>query len=570
MIRFLLNIILFPFRVLGFLYYQVATPFRKGDHVYIEIPTRFSESRKTALLELLAGREQVNYLYAFFLRDLLAILENPFIKKVSFNFGQIEFGYGELEEIIQIIQKMNQRGIQTAGFALTGDLKTLLLLSYMKERYTGINSEFHPILPSSEVFFFKGLLKKIGIEIESFASGRQKALGEAFTREKFSPEARANLESLLNSLREILLTQLNKNFPCNWLEILTPILSAEKLLQIGFFHGILNEGEFQENLAYNNYKKPSEQEKKEKDYTPMTLSSVIFFANKKRFRFFKKKKTTIAIVALRGEIYEGKKEEKELKEGSIHAYPIIYLIRELRQDPNIKAIILEIDSPGGSAFASNLIYQEIKKTNSEKKVYAYLRNVAASGGYFIACGCEKIYSHPSCITGSIGTIILKPELSGLYKKLGITKERIGFYPKRDLLSEYGKLSKESRAFIKNEIERVKNIFYDVVCENRKFSEKEMEKKGGGRVFSGKQGFELQLIDSLDGLLALLEKVEEEIGEGELSWEYIVPVFSFRSMFKDWNSFVSLQKHPIQQVLPKFPKIETLYYSGFGFNIRSIL
>lgn len=567
MLRLLLNLILLPLRILGLFYYQILAPFRKGDHAFIEVPSRFSESRKSAILELISGREQGNIFYPFFLKHLLSILENPFIKRVSFNLGRIEFGYGELEEILRIIQKMNQKGIQTCGFALTGDLKTLFFLSYMKERYTSINSEFYPILPSAEVFFFKGLLKKLGVEVESFASGKHKSLGETFTRESFSPEARTNLESLLKSVKETLLTKLNENFPCNWEEVLTPILSGEKLLQIGFFKEVLDEEDFRENLAYKDYKKPQESKKKE-DFTPISYSSILFFANKKRFKLLKKKKSTIAIVALHGEILEGRKEEQELKEGSIHAYPVINMLRELRQDSNIKAVVLEIDSPGGSAFASNLIYQEIKKLSMEKKVYAYMRNISASGGYFLACGCHKIYSHPLCITGSIGTVMLKPELSGLYKKLGITKERIGFYPKRDLLSESGKLSKETRDFLKHEIERVKNIFYSIVCENRKFSLKEMEIKGGGRVFSGRQGLELGLLDSLEGFLFLLQKIEEEIGEGELGWEYIMPVFSIRSLFRDWNFWK--YKNPLQQVMSQFSRVESLYYSGFGFSIRSIL
>lgn len=566
MIRFLLNLIFFPFKILGFLYYQISTPFRKGDHVFIEVPSRFAESRKTAFLELISGKEPT-YLYAIFLKDLLEILENPYIKKVSFNVGNIAFGYGELEEILRLVERMNQKGIQTSGFAFTGDLKTLLFLSYMKERYTALHSEFHPILPSSEIFFFKGLLKKLGVEVESFASGKQKSFGEVFTREKFSPEARKNLEELFRSLKAILLTRLKQNFSYDWEKILTPILSGDTLLEIGFFHGILHEEEFQENLAYADYKRPQKEEEKKEDYKPISLSSVNFFARKKRFRFFSKKLPAVVILSLQGEILEGKKEEKELKEGSIHAYPVIHTLRELRKDSDVKVIILEIDSPGGSAFASALIYQEIKKLSAEKKVYAYMRNISASGGYFLACGCEKIYTHPLCITGSIGTVILKPELSGLYKKLGITKERVEFYPKRDLLSEYGKLSQESREFILKEIERVKNIFYDVVRENRKFSSEEMEFRGGGKVFTGQKGLELGLADSVDGLVPLLEKIQEELGMGELRWEYIVPVFSFKSLFKNWSSWAGWSKSPLSEILNRISKVETLYYSGFGFYLR---
>jgi protease-4 len=162
----------------------------------------------------------------------------------------------------------------------------------------------------------------------------------------------------------------------------------------------------------------------------------------------------------------GNKSEEDLKEGNIHAYPVIELLRSWTERDEIKVIIFEIDSGGGSAFASELIYREIKKLKVNKKIYAYFQNISASGGYYIGCAADEIISSPYCITGSIGTVLVRPNLKGLYDKLELSKDRIEFYPGREIFSEYGKLTSYSKNFLNEEIERVKNQFYNVVCLSR--------------------------------------------------------------------------------------------------------
>lgn len=567
--RYFWNLILFPFRAIHYLYYSVLAPFKKGDHVYIELPGYFLESRKTPMLEFLSGRDS-SPLFIHVIQDLRRIAKAGYIKKVSFNVNQIHYGFAELEELCLQVQELRESGIRTVGFSQAGDLKTLYFLSCLDERYCAENSEFHVLLPSVESFFFKGALKKAGIEVENFASGKYKSFAEMFTRESYSKEARENVIHLIRSIKNQILSKIKEKTNLD-LHDSIPILTGKTLLERSFFKGFLEEEDFYENRMYEDYKKPPEKEtEKEPDYKPTSLSSIYFIQRKKKYKFFKKKSNRIAIVSMKGEIVEGKREEYDLKEGSIHAYPIIGLLKELRKDDSIKGVVLDIDSPGGSAYASDLIYKEILRLKSSKKVYAYMKNVSASGGYYLSVACEKIYTNPYCITGSIGTVMIRPDFSGLYKKLGITKDRIEFYPTREIFSEFGKLTRESKKFLTEEIDRVKNIFYDVVCTGRNLSRDELEERGGGRVFSGQDSFQWRLSDSTSGFVKTILDLQKELGYSEMSWDYIVPTYSVRTMMKNWKSLVQISENPIDFVLDNLPRRGMEYRSDLGKIVSKIL
>jgi protease-4 len=207
---------------------------------------------------------------------------------------------------------------------------------------------------------------------------------------------------------------------------------------------------------------------------------------------------------------------------------------KLKDDSGVAGVVLEIDSGGGGAYASEMIYKEIKKLNEKKPVYAYFQNTAASGGYYISCATSGVYSSPYCLTGSIGTVMLRPDFLGLYKKLGIKKDRVGFYPKRDILSEYGKLSKESVDYLKHEIHRVKDQFYSRVADSRKLDVKDIEKVGGGRVFTGEEFFAKNMVDGNQGMLDVVKILKAKCGLDKVLLDYRAPQYGLRSFFKEFS------------------------------------
>lgn len=562
--HFILNILFLPLRLIQYLYYILWVPFRSGKAIYIKIPKKFSNYKKTSLVELITGKDSSPLLLDF-LYDLELVSKSKRIDKVFFTAGEMDFGLAELSNICSAIEKIKANGIKTIGFAEEGGLKTLYLLSYMEERYSTQSSEFMVLLPALESFFFGGFLKKIGIEVEGFASGPYKSLAEQFNRTGFSKPAKENIQSLLSSIRKQIAEVFLKNASLKEEDLYTPIIPATNLKEIGFLQGFIDGEDFEKNYYYKNFTG----ETTDLDSKPGSISHVHFFENKKNFSLFPEKLTKIIVLPLKGNISMGK-EEEEFKSDAINAYPVIAALREIAEDSKIKGLILEIDSGGGSAFASELIYKEILKLKKKNiQIVAYQQNVSASGGYYIACACDKIVSNPYCITGSIGTVMVRPDLKKLYTKLGITKERIEFYPLRDIFSEYGKVSPESKKYLKSEIDRVNHQFYDRVIASRKISEEELTKLAEGRVFSGKDFFDYKMADSNGTLMETISFLKETINKKRIEIIYEPGVYSIRSMVKEFRFGLSILTDPLKILNDAIYNSENYFKSSIGEMIAGI-
>ncbi|MCB1142098.1 MAG: S49 family peptidase [Leptospiraceae bacterium] len=536
--RKILTLLAIPFRLFPYIFYKLLTYKRNPEFLFFKIPSVFENSKKSPLLELFSGGNQQDFLS--FLQFLNKLLEIKSLRIVAFTVDEIQFGFSELYEISEILNKLKENGVRLKGFSPYGDLKTLYLLSQADERFCIESSEFQFVLPSAEPFFFGKFLKDWGIEVESYQSGKFKSFAEPFKNEKFSKEARQNLSELIVSLRNRILSGMHGSEKWKWEDIHSPILHADEMKEGGFFHDFSDESEFEKYFMYDKLEEKSGQFKKSKIYKLATISK---YLKRTKYSLLPVRKSRITILPLKGNIVMGKKSEQERNEGSISAYSTLNLLAELKKEDDRKIIILEIDSGGGSAFASELIYRELKNIGKDKKIYAYFQNISASGGYYISCAAGKIFSNPFCITGSIGTIMIRPNLRGLYEKFGIKKERIEFYPLRDILSEYGKISPQSKAFLQSEIERNKMQFYKRVMDNRKIDIQDLEKSAGGRVFLAEKFEEMGMLDGTGSFYTFLNSILKENDIDSYRIDYLMPVYTLRSMLKNWNSVLGYLKNP---------------------------
>lgn len=542
MITTILSILLLPFRLLKSVYFVLFTPFQKGDHILIRIPESFASYQKTSLVEWVTGKDS-EILLIDFLNDLELISKSNRIKKVSFYIpSEPEFGMAELSNVTSQIEKIKAKGIETFGYAASGDIKTLYLLSFLNKRYTSKSSEFMVLLPAVESFFFGNLLKKLGVKVDSFASGPYKSFAEMFNRNSFSIPAKENITMLIRSIKTQILDTFFDNAKLESKILKRPILTAQYLNEIGFIHGFLEEENFLENYCNKDYEEINEDGSNVLD-KEASLRNVHFFHKKKKFEIFPKKKKKLVILPLKGNIGMGKKEEEEIKSDAIQAYSVIPVLRTIRKDKSIIGVILEIDSSGGSAFASELIYQEILKLKKEKKVYAYFQNVAASGGYYIAAACDKIISNPLSITGSIGTIMIRPNLKKLYNEYGVSKQRIEFYPLREIFSEYGQISNEGKEFLTEEVKRVNGQFYERVMLSRNKTLKDLETLAEGRVFTGKSFLASSMVDSNQSLMDTVEELKNELKEKRILVQYLPSTYSLKSMVREFRLGVRLLLNP---------------------------
>ncbi|MCS7230302.1 MAG: signal peptide peptidase SppA [Candidatus Kryptonium sp.] len=201
------------------------------------------------------------------------------------------------------------------------------------------------------------------------------------------------------------------------------------------------------------------------------------------------------------EVVEGKDKIAliELKGVIVSSEEIVRQIKKYTKSKAVKAIVFYIDSPGGGVSASEEIYQELKKAREKKPVIASMGSVAASGGYYVSLGATKIVANPGTITGSIGVIAQFPNLSKLFDKIGVDFEVVKSGKFKDSGNPYRGLTDEERKYLQNLIDDVYGQFVNHVVEERKMKKEDVLKIADGRVFTGKQAYELGLVDTLGTL-----------------------------------------------------------------------
>ncbi len=480
-------------------------------------------------MRLLSSKDE-DLFFTEFLLELKLLSQIPGLKKISILIQQPEYGFGETLSIGERLQILKESGIELEGFALTGGLKSLFLLGICNERFCSEASEFFPVLPSAESFFFGNAGKKWGVKVETFQSGPYKSFGESFQRDKFSPKAKENLNVLLKQVTADLenLFQRYTKFSLN--TFAEPFLSAKVLKDRKFVTGFLNEEDFRENFLYEAY--TNEVEKQKPITKELTLSSLYRFAKLRNFKVFSRREPIVAVLPLKGNIHHDTLGKGEGKTEGISYHSVKNALKELREENAVKAVILEVDSPGGSAFVSELLYQEILKLSKKKIVYAYVQNVSASGGYYLSCAASKIYSSPYSIVGSIGSISLRMDLKNLYSKLGVTKDRVGFYKYRDLLSEYGPIHSDSKKLMEQEIRESEGLFYKRVAEARKIHVSTLDQRfGQGRVFTASQFLKEKMIDSITDFLGIVDDIKQELKTERVQLQYLPTLFTFQSFIK---------------------------------------
>ncbi len=195
-------------------------------------------------------------------------------------------------------------------------------------------------------------------------------------------------------------------------------------------------------------------------------------------------------------------------------------LREFAEDPRIRAVVVRIDSPGGSVGPSQEIFEAMKRLRAKKHVLASMGSIAASGGFYVAMGGEKIFANPGTLTGSIGVISEFPNVTGLLKWAGVEMRTITAGKLKDAGSPFREMSPEERSYFQAMLEDVHTQFIGAVADSRKLSEEEVRKVADGRVFTGRKAKELKLVDELGGLQDAVREAGKLAGiKGEPRIEY---------------------------------------------------
>ena len=226
---------------------------------------------------------------------------------------------------------------------------------------------------------------------------------------------------------------------------------------------------------------------------------------------------------------------------------IVDQLEDARKDPSVVGVIMHINSPGGSVYASEKIYKEINKLKeTNKPVYAVMQELAASGGYYISAPCEKIFASNETFTGSIGVIMQSYSLEGLFEKYGIKEQNITTGKMKDAGSPGKALDKEEREYLQNLVDSAFSRFVKVVADGRDMSEADVRKLADGRIYDGSQAVENGLVDSIGDLEAAYKDMAKEYNLSDPLAVEKVDVFSnFSKYFPSFKSLTDKPKSDLQ-------------------------
>ena len=360
----------------------------------------------------------------------------------------------------------------------------------------------------AEVTFFKGMLDKLGVEAEILQVGEFKGAGEPLTRTTMSPQLRAQYESFIGDLFEQLVERIvaDRTLSAERVRELidTGVFTPEAAREAKLIDAVGYEDEVAEALAK---KTRLEDPKIARDYAEGKIDNdfsgigglvklVEMLSGQKQDASSGKEKQ-VAIVHVTGEIKEGKGSDDLLAGGSAGSDTVIKAIRDAAKNDKVAAIVLRIDSPGGSALASDLIWREAERT--KKPVVASLSDTAASGGYYIAVAADRIVAAPGTLTGSIGVVGGKIAVGGALERFGVHTDVVSKGRNAGWLSMQTPFTVDERAAFLATMKDVYRLFTSKVATGRKLDLEKVATLAEGRVFTGRMAKEAGLVDQLGTL-----------------------------------------------------------------------
>jgi|SRR5690554_572954 len=418
------------------------------------------------------------------------------IKGIKLFNPRINLGLTQSKELREKLEEFKKTGKFVVAYADAYSQGTYYLSSIADTVYVNPVGEFDFRGLVSQIPYFKEFQDKTGIEMQVIRHGKYKSAGEPFLQQNMSAENREQTSEMLNSIWHTMVTDISatRNISVDSLNSIANNLGArtpELALQKKFVDKIAYVDEFENGI------KNALDVNKDKEYNEI---KILDYVTEVKSKFNSSStKDAIAVIYAQGEIRGGEGNTKIIGEGSINRALI-----KARNDDNIKAVVLRVNSPGGSALTSDLILREVDLTREVKPVIVSMGDVAASGGYYIASRADHIFAEPTTITGSIGVFGMIPNLEKLANKWGINVEEVKTHQHAGYLSVMKELTPEAEAEIQESIARVYDTFITHVAEGRNMTKEQVDEIGQGRIWTGDKALSLGLVDELGGLEDAIE------------------------------------------------------------------
>ena len=345
--------------------------------------------------------------------------------------------------------------------------------------------------------YLAGLLSKIGVKAEFVRIGAHKGAPEQFMNEHASDVARADQEDLLRQHEAVFARNM----------ALYRKIPEDRFREISA-KGPFVASEARDAKLVDGYAFDDELERVTHDVLGKKTSYVKYADEKKAPEHFGPR-PRIGLLYIDGDIIDGRSRTIPILDTKlVGSYTIAETVKRLREDNSIRAVVLRIESPGGSSMASDVMWRELKKLGEKKPLIVSMGSVAASGGYYVAAPAKLIFALPLTITGSIGIFYGKADVSELLGKIGVNVEVRKTTARADAESLYRGFTDDERAELNHKVRQFYDVFLDRVSQGRHMTKEEVDAVGQGRVWAGQQALERGLVDRMGGLRHALDAARE--------------------------------------------------------------
>jgi protease-4 len=465
---------------------------------------------------------------------------DPNISGIHLDLTYIVSGIATIEEIRNALIDFRKTGKFVTVYSEIFTQSAYYLASAADKIYLNPAGYFNFVGLRAQSAFFKNTLEKLDIEAKVIRYGQYKSYGEQYTQDKYSDENREQLNQLLTSIWKDICEKISvqRNISIDKLNNIADSLlvrNAEAAYKLGFVDSLIYRDQLLTLLKKRTFVDEN------KDLNTVSLKQYSTVPEKKNYKGLAKNK--IAVIYAYGDINMGEGTDEMIGSDKFGKS-----IRKARRDSTIKAIVLRVNSPGGSSLASDVICREILLAQKIKPVIVSMGDVAASGGYYISCPADSILLQPGTITGSIGVVSILLNTKGLFNKLGVTFDLQKTNKHSDFPSGIRSLSPQEEEYWQAATDETYKIFVDKVSNGRKLTFDQVDKIAQGRVWSGADAVRIGLADRIGGLDDAIEvarkmaKLDDKFGIIELPEQED----TFKKLFENYTE--NSRSKAIQQVL----------------------
>lgn len=446
----------------------------------------------------------------FELKDVLKYAKSDdHIKGIYLNVDELSSGPATLYDVKASLEDFKKSGKFIYAYSNSCSEKCLLLNNVADKFYINPlgDCEFDGFAVQRE--YMKGLFDKLGIEFKVFYVGEYKSATEGFRRTDMSAEDRAQNTEILHDISGAYMSDLSKStkISIDSLQNLQDnllVINARDAVKYKLAAAMKYEDEVTEELKSKlGYKKDAD----------LNMISYAKYKDIVKEKIKKSNSTKIAVVFAEGEINDSKSDD-----GVVGGEAYVKMLQKIEKDDAIKGVVLRVNSPGGSAFASEQIYHQLKKLKLKKPIVVSMGDYAASGGYYISAIADKVIAQPTTLTGSIGIYGMVPNLrKALNEKVGITFDEVTTAKHANFFNTINDWDDVELNRVQKNVEYGYSIFLDRVATGRKMDSAAVNKIARGRVWTGQDALSIGLVDELGGLELAIQRVKEiaKIKEAEV-------------------------------------------------------